>query len=257
MNHLHSFQKKYVRNRVIPVLLLKDSGLVKSFNFDKHKYVGDPLNAVKIFNEKSADELILFDIDNSLNSNNINFDFLKKFSKQCRMPVTYGGNLRSLNDVEKIINIGFERVAFSLSILNNLQLLKDTINKIGSQSVVVVVDYIFQNKMFNQGYSFYHTNGTVKIKSSLTELLELFSGLSVGELIFQDISRDGTKSGINTKILDDIYGKYKIPISVCGGLSSSSEIIEISDKFPRVGIAGGAFFVFTGKFNSVLISYLD
>ena len=256
MNLSSSFQHQYVRNRVIPVLLLKDGGLVKSYSFDKYKYVGDPLNAVKIFNEKSADELILFDIDNSLH-NNINFDFLKKFSKQCRMPVTYGGNLRNLNDVEKIIKIGFERVAFSLSILNNLQLLKDVIKKIGSQSVVIVIDYIIHNKVFKQDYSFYHTNGNVKVKSSLTELLELFSNLSVGELIFQDISRDGTKSGINTKILDDIYGKYQIPISVCGGLSSSSEIIEISDKFPRVGIAGGAFFVFTGKFDSVLISYLD
>ncbi len=248
--------KNLKRNRVIPVLLLKDGGLVKTYRFANEKYVGDPLNAIKIFNEKSCDELVLFDIENS-NDSEIEFELIEKIAKQCRMPLTYGGNISSIKSIERLISSGVERVTFSSSLLSNTTLIKEAIDIVGAQSVVIVLDYKIENNLFSKARKVYFDNGTRSAGYNLEEAFSVFDEIGVGEIFLQNIDNDGGRKGLDRDVITNFYGKYKTPFTICGGLSNIKEIKSISDDFESVGIAGGAYFVFTGKFDSVLISYMD
>ena len=245
------------RNRVFPALLLKDNGLVKTFNFESPKYVGDPINAIKIFNEKQVDELVLLNIDER-SSFSINFDLIEKISKQCRMPLSYGGGITSMDDVNRLVSLGVERIVFSSSVFDDPDLVKNAVKCIGSQSVAVVVNYKIVTDFFgSKTRRMFTKRGSKKIGDDFSSAIKFIESLKVGEIIFQCIDNDGLKSGLDISLIETVYNDLETPFSVLGGLSSLDEIVSISDRFPNVGISAGAFFVFTGKVNSVLISYLD
>ena len=245
------------RNRVYPTLLLSQNGLVKTFEFGEPKYVGDPINAIKIFNEKQVDELMLVNIDGGAASR-VNFDLIEKISKQCRMPLSFGGGIRSLDEVRQLIALGVERVVFSSSVFNDESLVRNTVDLIGSQSVAVVLNYrIVSSLLGGNVREIYKERGRHKIASKFDSVVAKVEALEVGEIIFQCINKDGLKTGLDIDLIDHMYSKRQVPFSVLGGLSSKEEIEFVSSRFPHVGISAGSFFVFTGKFNSVLISYLD
>lgn len=245
------------RNRIYPTLLLKDNGLVKTFNFESPKYVGDPINAIKIFNEKKVDELVLLNIDDRT-SLSLNFDLIERISKQCRMPLSFGGGIRSLADVKRLVSLGVERIVFSSSAFDNPSLIKDTVKCIGSQSVVVVINYKVVTDFFGIKTRKVFTNrGSKTIRDSFSQAVKLIESLNVGEIIFQCIDNDGLKSGLDMSLVETVYDELETPFSILGGLASYHEVTTLSHRYPYVGISAGAFFVFTGKFNSVLISYLE
>lgn len=243
------------QSRVIPVLLLSGKGLYKSFKFKDRKYVGDPLNAVRIFNEKQAHEILILDIDSSSKKTPIQFDLLERISKVCRMPLGYGGGVSSLDDVRRLVSLGIEKIFFSSAAFDNLELIQNSISAIGAQSVCCIIDYSFCPKR-KDNYCFTE-NGTNDKKVTLLDAFKKLSDLGVGEIVVNSIDRDGLKVGLDVDVIDKLYPLSRVPLTACGGLSSDSEIHAISEKYPFLGIAGGAHFVFTGKFNSVLISYLD
>lgn len=243
------------QSRVIPVLLLSGKGLYKTFKFKDKKYVGDPLNAVRIFNEKQAHELLLLDIDASSKNTSIQFELLERIAKVCRMPLGYGGGVSNLNDVRRLVSLGIEKVFFSTAVFDNINLIKEAISVIGAQSVCCILDYKYCSKR-KDNYC-YTNNGTLDKGISLFEAFKMLSTLGVGEIVVNSIERDGLKVGVDLELIEKLYSLSHVPLTVCGGLSSDAEIYSISQQYPFIGIAGGAHFVFTGKFNSVLISYLE
>jgi cyclase len=243
------------QSRVIPVLLISGKGLYKSFKFKDRKYVGDPLNAVRIFNEKQAHELLILDIDASSKKTAIQFQLLERISKVCRMPLGYGGGVSSMDDVRRLVGLGIEKVFFSSASFDNLDLIKDAIAVIGAQSICCILDYRFCPKR-KDNYCFTN-NGATDKNTTLLDAFKNILSLGVGEIVIHSIDRDGLKVGVDIEVVDSLYSLSNVPLTVCGGLSSDEEILSISKKYPFIGVAGGAHFVLTGKFNSVLISYLD
>jgi cyclase len=237
--------------RIIPVLLLKDDGLVKTLNFSNSKYIGDPINVVKIFSEKEADEIIILDILASLN-NKINFNLLSKIFGECFTPITYGGGINSLDDAKKIVSIGAEKICVQSCFFDNKKIIEEIINHLGSQAVVLSIDIkkdIFGNyKIWN-----YKTKKFYK-EFDLIETANRAIELGVGEIIFTDVDKEGTMEGTNKNLLKEICKITKIPIIFNGGIK---DINDIKSSF-NIGIDAlgvSSYFVFYGKFNAVLISY--
>lgn len=237
--------------RIIPILLLKDDGLVKTLNFTNSKYIGDPINAVKIFSEKEADEIIILDITASLN-NKINFDLLSKVFGECFTPITYGGGINSLEDAKKIINIGAEKICIQSCFFDNKEIIKEIISHLGSQALVLSIDI---KKDFFGNYKIwnYKTKKFYK-KYDLIETVNSAIELGVGEIIFTDVDKEGTMEGTNKDLLKEICKITKIPTIFNGGIK---DINDIKSSF-NIGIDAigvSSYFVFYGKFKAVLISY--
>ena len=168
--------------RIIPVLLIQNSGLVKTTHFKNPIYLGDPLNAVRIFNDKEVDEIMILDIDASVKLNEPNYDLISKISRECMMPICYGGGISSAKQVEKIVSLGVEKVAISSKIIENTELISDTISIVGSQSVVAVID-IKMNVFFSTKYNIYTKNGLEKKKIDLVKFIEDIQGRGIGEIV--------------------------------------------------------------------------
>ena len=162
-----------LRSRLTPVLLIHKGGLVKTINFSKPKYVGDPINAVKIFNEKEADEIMVLDIDASVNGVSPDFELISKLASECRMPLCYGGGVKSISHAKKLIRLGVEKVAVSSSFLENPSLVKEIAEAIGSQSVVCIIDYRYKSGIFKSFYQVSSHNGKVDHKIDLIERINL------------------------------------------------------------------------------------
>ena len=182
-----------LRSRSIPCLLVHNKGLVKTVKFKDPKYVGDPINAVKIFNEKEVDELMVLDIDATVEKREPNLGMIKNLADKCRMPFCYGGGITTVEQARKIISLGAEKVALSNSALNNIELCQDIGSIIGNQSVVVVID-VKKKKLFG-GYDIYTHNGTKKSKWKLYDLVEKLEEIGIGEIVINSIDNDGTMLG--------------------------------------------------------------
>jgi len=243
-----------LRPRIIPVLLIRDKGLVKTVNFNDGKYVGDPINAVKIFNEKEADELIVLDIDATSNNLKPNFDLIEKIALECRMPLCYGGGIKDTETAKKIIELGVEKVALSSAIIDNPELINSLSNVIGRQSVVAVLDYKRTGLFKSQ--TLFTKNGKSKTKFKLLDFVKIIKDLGgVGELVLNSIDKDGTMSGYDFENLKLIRNIYDGQITILGGSSDLENIKELISKFPIIGAAAGSTFVFKGKYKAVLINY--
>ena len=242
-----------LRPRVIPCLLVKDHGLVKTIQFDQPKYVGDPINAVKIFNEKEADELIVLDIDATVQGSDPNYEMIKHLAAECRMPLCYGGGVTTVEQFKKIISLGVEKVAISSSAIENPELISQTAKVVGNQSVVVVLDV--KKKRFGSKYEVFTHNGKRSTKLEVAQLVNKFESLGAGEIVINSIDRDGGMKGYDLKLIDQVRKKISIPITCLGGAGSLEHIREVIDNFGLIGAAAGSLFVFKGKYRAVLISY--
>lgn len=244
-----------LRSRIIPCLLVHNKGLVKTVKFKNPKYVGDPINAVKIFNEKEVDELIVLDIDATRLKKEPNLKMIKNLADECRMPFCYGGGITTVEQARKIISLGAEKVALSNSALNNLELCNEIGKIIGNQSVVVVID-VKKKKLFG-GYDIYTQNGTIKSKWKLEDLVEKLDKIGIGEIVINSIDNDGVMQGYDVALVEKIRKKCTMPITVLGGAGNLSDIQNLISKFKIIGAAAGSLFVFKGKYRAVLINYPD
>lgn len=238
--------------RIIPCLLVHNKGLVKTVKFKDAKYVGDPINAVKIFNEKEADELMVLDIDATVKGREPDYKMIENLATECRMPLCYGGGIKTVEQATRIFNLGVEKIALSSSAIENLQLVADIAKEVGNQSVVVVIDV--KKKMFG-GYDVYTHNGTKKTKVDLEKFIIDLQSCGVGEIVINSIDNDGVMQGYDLSLIEKIKPLINVPITVLGGAGSLADIEKLIEKFGIIGCSAGSLFVFKGKYKAVLISY--
>ncbi|WP_439145969.1 AglZ/HisF2 family acetamidino modification protein [Vibrio sp.] len=239
-------------SRIIPVLLVRDKGLVKTTKFSDDKYVGDPINAVRIFNEKEADELVVFDIDATSKGHEPDYKMIENLASECRMPLCYGGGVNTLKQALKILSLGVEKVALSSAILKNPKIVADIAAQVGSQSVVAVLDI---KKSFFGSYKVFTHNGTKKTSVDLVPFIKQLQVLGVGEIILNNIDLDGTMKGYDIELVENLKGQMSVPLTVCGGAGSHRDLSTLIKSSSPIGLAAGSLFVFKGKYRAVLINY--
>ncbi len=238
--------------RIIPALLLRGEGLYKTTKFTKHSYVGDPINALKIFNEKEVDEIMVLDIDASKKNKQPNFNFIEKFASECFIPLSYGGGIKNLKDAEKLYRLGIEKLVVQTSILENSNFLFDLIREFGSSSVILSVDV--KKNFFGRKQIFSHANKKNKYLSTLEAFLELANNASVGEVLLNNVDRDGTMLGQDLKLIEYVSKSLNAPLISLGGIGSVNDIKNAFASGANA-VAAGAFFVYHGPHRAVLISY--
>jgi len=236
-------------------LLVHKKGLVKTVEFGNPKYVGDPINAVKIFNEKEVDELIVIDIDATVEGRGPDFNLIKNLAIECRMPFCYGGGITTVDQAKKIISLGVEKVAISSAALSNPQLLKEIGNAIGKQSLVVVLDV--KKKGLFGNYELYTHNGKKSSKYKLKEYLTILNEIGIGEILVNSIDEDGKMKGFDFKLYDIVRDLTSMPITILGGAGSIDDIRVAIERYKTIGVSAGSLFVFKGKYKAVLINYPD
>lgn len=241
-----------LRPRIIPSLLIHDKGLVKTVKFKDHKYIGDPINAVKIFNEKEVDELAVFDIDATVLGNEPNYILIEKLANQSRMPLCYGGGVKTVKQAQKIFSLGVEKIALSSSIIQNPNLITEISEKVGSQSVIVVLDV---KKKLLGGYEIYTHNGKKSTGISPIKFAEMAQKLGAGEVIINSIDNDGMMNGFDMNIIAKVREKTTIPLTVLGGAGNLEDIKKVILNNGIIGVAAGSLFVFRGVYKAVLINY--
>ena len=240
-----------LKTRVIPVLLMKNAGLYKGVKFKNHKYVGDPINTVKIFNDKEVDELVIFDIEASRLNKPINFELLENIASEAFMPIAYGGGIKTLDDAQKLFSLGIEKVVLNTSAIENLDLVKKLVDSYGSQSVVFSLDV---KKSFFGKYEAYSYSGSKKVKMLPAELAKKMQDLGIGELIINSIDNDGVMQGYDLAIIKEIATQLTIPVIACGGAGNLEDFNKAKEVGAH-GCAAGSMFVYNGIHKAVLISY--
>ena len=241
-----------LRPRIIPCLLIKDNGLVKSIQFKDHKYVGDPINAVKIFNEKEVDEIIIIDIDATVYNREPDYKLIEALAAECRMPLCYGGGVKTPEQAQKIFALGVEKVSISSEAILNPNLLTEIGNRVGSQSIVVVLD-VKKNKTGK--YEIWTHNGTKNTGKDPVEFAKEVESLGAGEVVINSIDSDGMMKGYEMELIDKIRNAISLPLTVLGGAGTLKDIGILISKYNVIGAAAGSLFVFKGVFKAVLISY--
>ncbi len=244
-----------LKPRVIPCLLIKDNGLVKTKKFSEPKYVGDPLNAVKIYNELEVDELLVLDIDATIKGYNPNEKLISQLAEECRMPLCYGGGVKTIDQFERLVSLGVEKVAISSAAIENPKIIYEAAKKVGSQSVVVILDIKYKG-MFPKP-KITTTNGTKFFDIDLFEFVKKIEDLGAGEVIINCVDRDGLKNGYDIELISKIRKISNLILTLLGGASSFKDIENLVTKVKTIGCSAGSLFVFKGKFDAVLISYLD
>jgi imidazole glycerol-phosphate synthase subunit HisF len=242
-----------LRSRITPCLLVHNKGLVKTVNFKDPKYVGDPLNAVKIFNEKEVDELIVLDIDATVEGRGPDFELIQNLAIECRMPFCYGGGVTTAEEAKRIISLGAEKVALSSAAIYNTDILKQIANAVGTQSVVVVID-IRKKKLFG-GYEIVTHNGKKVAGVKLADFLDILNEIGIGELVVNSVDNDGKMEGLDFKLFDFVRDKTEMPMTILGGVGELNHIKDAITRYKTIGVSAGSFFVFKGKYKAVLISY--
>ena len=240
--------------RVIPCLLLKNRSLVKSIKFKKYNYIGDPINTVRIFNELEVDELMFLDIFASKENRDINFDMLRDISNECFMPLSYGGNIKSLDDAKKIFAIGFEKIVINSNAFNNLELIEQISKYFGQQSVVGSIDV---KKSFFGREHIFSKHGVKREKESVVEWAKKMESAGVGELLLTSIERDGTWSGYDIELTKRVTNSVQIPVIANGGAGSILDIAEVVGRANASACAVGSMVVYQKKDMGVLVNFPD
>lgn len=239
--------------RIIPCLLVHNRGLVKTVRFKDPKYVGDPINAVKIFNEKEVDELIVVDIDASSNKNEPDYKMIENLAVECRMPLCYGGGIKTVEQAQRIFNLGVEKIAISSIAVENPSIVTDMAMRVGNQSVVVVLDV--RKKPSSSKYEIWTYNGTKNTGLNPVEYAQEMEKRGAGEIVINSIDFDGEMKGYDLNIIQRIRDVISIPMTVLGGAGSLEDLGVIIKQHGIIGAAAGSLFVFKGKYRAVLISY--
>lgn len=242
-----------LRPRIIPCLLVHDGGLVKTVRFKEPKYVGDPINAVKIFNEKEADELIVLDIDATAKGGEPNFRLIAQLAAECRMPLCYGGGIKTVEQAKRIIGLGVEKIALSSAALERPQLITEIAAEIGSQSVVVVLDA--KRRSFGREPEVWTHNATRNTGRGVVEMAQQAAALGAGEIVVNSIDEDGQMKGYDLALASRVRAAVRLPMTVLGGAGSLADIGKLIESCGVVGASAGSFFVFKGPYRAVLISY--
>lgn len=237
--------------RIIPALLLSGGKLVKTVRFQEPKYVGDPLNAVKIFNEKEADELVLLDIDATRNGSEPQYALLGRIAAEAFMPVCYGGGVRTIEHFDRLYQLGFEKVCVN-SAAFDLELVSQAAARFGSQSVVVSID---AKERANGAYTVCTTNGTRDMKIDPVEHARRVESAGAGELLVTSIDRDGMRIGYDLKLIRSVSSAVQVPVIACGGAGEPAHLLEVIADAGASAACAGSLFVFQGKHRAVLISY--
>lgn len=241
-----------LKPRIIPSLLLQENGLVKTVNFKDPKYIGDPINAVKIFNEKQVDELVIFDIDATVKNTEPNYSLIQRIANQSRMPLCYGGGVKTAEQAQKIFGLGIEKIALSSAALMNPVLITEIAKKVGSQSLVVVLDV--KKKTFG-GYEVYTHNGRKSTGINPFDFIKKAEQLGAGEITINSIERDGMMKGYDMTLLRKAREMSSLPMTFLGGAGSLEDLKSVILEQKIVGLAAGSLFVFKGKYKAVLINY--
>jgi len=242
-----------LRSRLIPCLLVQNGGLVKTVNFANHKYVGDPINAVRIFNEKEVDELVVLDIDATIKRDEPDYQLISHLASECRMPLCYGGGVQTVTQIEKIISLGVEKVAVSSAVIENPKLISDAAIRVGSQSLVVVID-VRKTGLLCRHEVVTH-NGSRRTGLNPVEFASYMAELGAGEIVINSVDRDGEMKGYDLDLVEQVRQKINLPLTVLGGAGSLDDFRELVDRFGLIGAAAGSLFVFKGKYRAVLINY--
>ena len=240
------------RPRIIPVLLLKDRILVKSIRFKDHRYIGDPINAVTIFNDLKADELIFLDIEASKNNRLISLDFVKNVGEEAGMPFGVGGGVRSIEDIRAIINAGAEKVVINTYAGQNPDFIREASETFGSTTIVVCIDV--KNKIF-KGARSWILNGSLSTEFQPLEFARLMEKNGAGELIIQSIENDGTMEGYDIDLIRSITSEVSVPVVALGGAGIKEHLVEAYRDAQANGLGAGSLFVYQGKKRGVLINY--
>lgn len=237
-------------HRVIPCLLMSGGGLVKTLKFSKPKYVGDPINAVRIFNEKEADELIVLDIDASKQGRGPDFDVVEQLAGECFMPLCYGGGIRSADDARALFKIGVEKVALQSAALRDPQIIREIADFAGEQAVVVSIDvkrnWLGQPRLFS--------GAGIAAEADWRDALRQVVAFGAGEILLNAVDRDGTLGGIDKALVEEASSVVDVPLIAIGGVGSLADIRAATDAGASA-VAAGAFFVFQGPHRAVLITY--
>lgn len=241
-----------LRPRIIPCLLVKDKGLVKTVQFKNPKYVGDPINAVRIFNEKQVDELTILDIDATAENREPDYKMIEHWASECRMPLCYGGGVKTPEQAQRIFELGVEKIALSSAAVAQPELITKIAERVGSQSVVVVLDV--KKKLFG-GYEVFTHNGKKSTGKNPFEFAKQIQNLGAGEIVINSIDQDGMMKGYDLSLIEKVREVNSLPLTALGGAGSLDDIGAVIKKFGIVGASAGSLFVFKGIYKAVLINY--
>jgi imidazole glycerol-phosphate synthase subunit HisF len=242
-----------LRPRITPCLLVKNGGLVKTVKFDSPKYVGDPINAVKIFNEKEVDEIIVLDIDATVEGRDPDYGLIRNLAAECRMPLCYGGGVSTVEQVQSIVALGVEKVAISAAAVCRPELISEAAQVVGSQSIAVVMDVRRTNS--DASYELFVHNGRKGTGLGVAEFARSVEHFGAGEIIVNSIDCDGVMKGYDLEVARQVRGATSLPITVLGGAGSLRDVAELIRALGTIGAAAGSLFVFKGSFRAVLINY--
>ncbi|MBI4395887.1 MAG: imidazole glycerol phosphate synthase subunit HisF [Elusimicrobia bacterium] len=243
-----------LETRVLPCLLLSNGGLVKTVRFKNPTYVGDPINAVRIFNDKEVDELVLLDIEASRRGAGPDFPLLSKISREAFMPMGYGGGVRSLEDARRLFSIGFEKVIINACALERPEFIQQASSACGSQSIVASIDV--KKNFWGQGRVYDHVRGRPTSLSPRDFAVRL-ERLGAGEIALNSVDRDGTMSGYDLDLVRAVCQAVRIPVIAMGGAGRLEDFRDAVRFGGASAVAAGSFFVFHGRHRAVLITYPD
>ena len=239
------------RPRVIPCLLLKDNGLVKSVNFKNHRYIGDPLNAIKIFNDKKADELIFLDIEASKEERIPSLEFIQKLGDECNMPFSVGGGIRTIEDIKNIVKAGAEKVCINAAAIENPEFIRKAVDYFGSSTIVVSIDV---KKKFLGKQQIYIHNGTKSTGLNPLDFAKKMVECGAGEIMVNSIDHDGKMQGYALDLIAEISKAIPIPVIALGGAGNIDHMIDAAKEAKASALAAGSMFVYHGPRNAVLIN---
>ncbi|MBI4685915.1 MAG: imidazole glycerol phosphate synthase subunit HisF [Nitrospirae bacterium] len=238
--------------RVIPCLLLQNKGLVKTIKFKDPTYVGDPINAIKIFNEKGVDELIFIDIEAAVRNSMPKMDVIEKIATECFMPVCYGGGIRNISIIKDIFSIGIEKVSVSSYAVENPKFIQETSERFGSQSIVVCIDV--KKNIFGK-YEVVTHNAGKKTGVDPVQHAKNMEKMGAGEILLNSVDRDGTMQGYDLNLLQRVADAVNVPVIASGGAGKLEDFTDAVKKGHASAVAAGSMFVFYGKHRAVLINY--
>jgi imidazole glycerol-phosphate synthase subunit HisF len=241
-----------LRPRIIPCLLVRGGGLVKTVRFGESKYVGDPINAVRIFNEKEVDELIVLDIDATAQGREPDYVMIGNLAAECRMPLCYGGGVTTVGQAERIVGMGVEKVALSAAAVERPELIAELSEVVGGQSVVAVLDVRRNSRGAAEVWTH---NGTRSAGTLAVELARVMADRGVGEIVINSIDNDGVMKGYDVDLVAAVRAAVGVPVTALGGAGSLDHICQLIRRFGLVGAAAGSLFVFKGVYRAVLINY--
>jgi cyclase len=241
-----------IQKRIIPCLLLHKGGLYKTEKFKKPTYIGDPINAIRIFNQKEVDELIFIDIDASVENREPNYKIIEDIASECFMPLSYGGGVKNLAQMKKIFALGVEKISISSQAIENPSIISEAAAIFGNQSIVVTVDI---KKDFWGKYKVYIYNGKKNTGINPIDFIKQIQSLGAGEILINSIDNDGVMSGYDIGLMRQIRSATTLPIIALGGAGSLEHLVDLFNQTNIDAAACGSMFVYKGPLKGVLISY--